>query len=183
MAHKRNLEPVVPQGLSDAERKVDYFSVYALWAAIASSVAAIASAIAAFRSLSLMKSIQRDAKADERIVIGGLTHPRLVNPDHANSVLAMPLFNRSRRNVVIADLTVLDGSGREIVVTWGLNIDHLGNVQQPLSRAVVTEKETIFIRRNDGEHFIFCRVSVRDSFSEQLSSVVLDPASEYWEKN
>ncbi|MFZ2650539.1 MAG: hypothetical protein WA210_10600 [Burkholderiaceae bacterium] len=156
-------------------------SQYAVIAAFMSALAAGLSAVTAVRNYRLARSIQQDAKADERIVIGIVVHPTLRTQKHADCVLQIPIFNKSKRKATVTDLTVYDHRNQPIPVAWSGAIDELGTPQAPANLVGVTDSHTLFVRRNDGERFDYARILFADSFSSAKNIVIFDPASE-WER-
>lgn len=154
-------------------------SQYAVFAAFMSAVAAGLSAVTALRNYKLAHAIQMDAKADERIIIGDLAHPSLRTKAHADAVIQIPIFNKSKRKATVTDLTVYDQKSRPIAVTWSSVIDDLGNPQSPANLVGLTDACTLYVRRNDGESFAYARVMFADSFSSAKNIVVFDPAAAF----
>ena len=152
-------------------------SQYAVFAAFMSAIAAGLSAVTAVRNYKLARSIQLDAKADERIVIGEVAHPSLRTQTHADAVVQIPIFNKSKRKVTITDLTVYDRRSQAIPVTWSSAIDELGSPQSPANLVGFTDACTLYARRNDGEHFEYARIMFADSFSPAKNMVIYDPAA------
>lgn len=83
-----------------------------------SALVAAFSATTAYRGYKLARSIQEDSKSDERIVVGTISHPSLRERSHADCVLQIPLFNKSKRKACVTDLTVYDSKGVPIPVAW-----------------------------------------------------------------
>ena len=154
-------------------------SQYAVFAALMSAVAAGLSAVTAIRNYKLARSIQLDAKADERIVIGEVAHPSLRTQAHADSVIQIPIFNKSKRKATVTDLTVYDRRSNPIPVTWSNAIDDLGNPQSPANLVGLTDACTLYARRNDGEQFEYARVMFADSFSTAKNMIIFDPAAAF----
>lgn len=154
-------------------------SQYAVFAAFMSAVAAALSAVTAVRNFKLARSIQFDAKADERIVIGEVARPSLRTQKHADSVIQIPIFNKSKRKVTIADLTVYDRRSDAIEVTWSSAIDEVGNPQSPVNLVGISDACTLYVRRNDGERFDYARIMFSDSFSSAKHMVTFDPAAAF----
>lgn len=144
-----------------------------------SSLAAAISAATAYRSYQLARSIQGDAKSDERIVIGKISNPSLASPAHTGCVLQVPLFNKSKRKACITDLTVYDSKGKPIAVSWSDAIDTVGNVQDPSGLVGLADEKTIYVRRNDGEPFQYVRLLFAHSFSEVKEVAVFDPYADF----
>lgn len=154
-------------------------SYYAVIAAFMSALAAALSAITAVRNFKLARSIQDDSKVDERIIIGEVAHPSLNTQAHADAVLQIPIFNKSRRKAIVSDLTVYDRRNQSIAVTWSNAIDDLGMPQSPANLAGVTDACTLYVRRNDGQSFEYARIMFADSFSSAKNMVVFDPAAAF----
>ena len=154
-------------------------SQYALAAAIMSAFAAGLSAVTAVRNFRLARAIQADAKADDRVVVGEVTHPSLQSQANADAVLQIPIFNKSKRKVVITDLTMYDRRSQPIPITWSNALDHLGNPQSPASLAGISDACTLYARRRDGEKFEYARVMFADSFSASKTLVIFDPAAAF----
>ena len=154
-------------------------SQYAVFAAFMSAVAAGLSAITAVRNYKLARSIQLDAKADERIVIGEVAHPSLRTRAHADAVIQIPIFNKSKRKATVTDLTVYDRASKTVPVTWSSAIDDLGNPQSPANLVGLTDACTLYARRNDGEAFEYARIMFADSFSTTKNMVIFDPAAAF----
>ena len=154
-------------------------SQYAVFAALMSAVAAGLSAVTAVRNYKLARSIQIDAKADERIVIGEVAHPSLRTQAHADAVVQIPIFNKSKRKATVTDLTVYDRKSKPIPVTWSSAMDDLGNPQSPANLVGLTDACTLYVRRNDGESFDYARIMFADSFSSAKNMVVFDPAATF----
>lgn len=154
-------------------------SQYAVFAAFMSAVAAGMSAVAAVRNYKLARSIQLDAKADERIVIGEVAHPSLRTQVHADAVIQVPIFNKSKRKATVTDLTVYDRGSNPIGITWSNVIDDLGNPQSPANLVGLTDACTLYARRNDGERFEYARIMFADSFSSAKNMVIFDPAAAF----
>ena len=128
-------------------------SQYAVIAAFMSAIAAGLSALTAVRNYKLARSIQLAAKADERIVIGEVAHPSLRTQAHADAVLQIPIFNKSKRKATVTDLTAYDRRSQPVPVTWSNAIDEMGNPQSPANLVGITDAGTLYVRRNDGERF------------------------------
>jgi len=157
-------------------------SQYALAAAFMSAVAAGLSAVTAVRNFRLARSIQLDAKADERIVIGRVTHPSLQTQAHADSVLQIPVFNKSKRKTTVSDLTAYDRRNQPIAIEWWSDvIDSLGTPGKPANLAGVTDASTLYLRRKDGERFEYARIMFADSFSLAKNMVVFDSTANFVE--
>lgn len=154
-------------------------SQYALVAAFMSALAAALSAVTAIRNFKLARSIQQDAKADERVIIGAVAHPSLRTQAHADAVLQVPVFNKSKRKATITDLTAYDRLNQAIAVTWSEAIDDLGMPQAPANLVGITDSSTLYVRRNDGQGFDYARIMFADSFSSAKNMVVFDPAAEF----
>ena len=154
-------------------------SQYAVFAAFMSAVAAGLSAVTAIRNYKLARSIQLDAKADERIVIGEVAHPSLRTQAHADAVVQIPIFNKSKMKATITDLALYDRRSKAIPVTWSSTIDELGNPQSPANLVGLTDACTLYIRRNDGEPFAYARIIFADSFSPAKNTVIFDPAAKF----
>lgn len=154
-------------------------SQYAVFAAFMSAVAAGLSAVTAVRNYKLARSIQLDAKADERIVIGEVAHPSLRTQTHADAVIQIPIFNKSKRKATITDLTLYDRSSEAIPVTWSGAIDGFGNPQSPANLVGLTDACTLYVRRNDGKPFDYARIMFADSFSSAKNMVTFDPAAAF----
>ena len=154
-------------------------SQYAVFAAFMSAVAAGLSAVAAVRNYKLARSIQLDAKADERIVIGEVAHPSLRTQAHADAVIQVPIFNKSKRKASVTDLTVYDRRSNPIPVTWSNAIDDLGSPLSPANLVGLTDACTLYARRNDGERFEYARIMFADSFSSAKNMVIFDPAAAF----
>ena len=95
-----------------------------------SALVAAFSAVTAYRGYKLARSIQGDAKSDDRIVVGRISHPSLRERSYAECVLQIPLFNKSKRKACVTDLTAYDSKGQPIPVAWSDTIDDLGNVSK-----------------------------------------------------
>ena len=154
-------------------------SQYALAAALMSAIAAGLSAVTAVRNFRLARSIQLDAKADERIVIGRVSHPSLQTQAHADSVLQVPVFNKSKRKVTVTDLTAYDRRNQPIAIEWSDAIDSLGNPGAPANLVGITDASTLYLRRKDGERFEYARIMFADSFSTAKNMVVYDSAANF----
>jgi hypothetical protein len=151
-------------------------SQYAVLAAFMSAVAAGLSAFTAVRNYKLARAIQLDAKADERIVIGEVAHPSLRTQTHADAVVQIPIFNKSKRKATVTDLTVYDRRSNPIAVTWSSEINEFGNPQSPANLVGLTDACTLYARRIDGERFEYARIMFADSFSSAKNMVIFDPA-------
>jgi hypothetical protein len=154
-------------------------SQYAVVAALMSALAAGLSAVTAVRNFKLARAIQLDAKADERIVIGDVAHPSLRTHAHAVAVLQLPIFNKSKRKATLSDLTAYDQRAQPIPITWSSAIDELGMPQSPTNLVGITDACTLYVRRNDGNHFDYTRIMFADSFSSAKNVVIFDPLSEF----
>ena len=152
---------------------------YAVVAAFLSALAAGLSAITAVRNFKLTRSIQEDAKADERVVVGTVAHPSLRTQAHADAVIQIPVFNKSKRKATITDLTVYDQKSQAIAVTWSDAIDDLGTPQNSADLCGITDASTLYVRRNDEKPFEYARVMFADSFSSRKNMVVFDPLAEF----
>ena len=154
-------------------------SQYAVFAAFMSAVSAGLSALTAVRNYKLARSIQMDAKADERIIIGEVAHPSLRTQAHADRVIQIPIFNKSKRKATVTDLTVYDRKSRPIAISWSSAIDDLGDPQSPANLVGLTDACTLYVRRTDGETFEYARVMFADSFSSAKNMVIFDPAAAF----
>ena len=144
-----------------------------------SALTAVFAAGTAFRSYRLAKSIQDDAKSDERIFLGKVTHPSLNVREHWQCVLQVPLFNRSKRKACITELRVYDSKGKPIAVRWSDEIDTLGNVENPGHLVGITDAKTLYIRRNDGAGFQYARILLAHTFSDLKDVVIFDPTADF----
>jgi len=158
--------------------RVDAQSISIATAAF-SALTAVFAAATAFRSYLLAKSIQDDSKSDERVFIGKVSHPDLNVREHSDCVLQIPLFNKSKRKACITDLTVYDSKGKSIPVAWSDEIDNLGNVQNPGHLVGITDAQTVYIRRNDGEEFQYARILLAHSFSQSKQVIIFDPLGDF----
>ena len=150
-----------------------------MFTAALSGLAAAFSAGTAYRSYKLARSIQEDVRSDERIVIGKISNPGLATRAHADCVLRVPLFNKSKRKACVTDLTVYDSNGRPIAVSWSGAIDHLGNVQDPGNLVGIADEKTIYARRNDGKQFEYARFLFAHSFSQVKEVAIFDPYADF----
>ena len=146
-----------------------------------SALIAVFSAATAFRSYLLTKSIQDDAKSDERIFVGKVSQPSLNVRGHSACVLQIPVFNKSKRKACFTDLTVYDSKGQRVTVAWSDEIDNMGNVQNPGHLVGITDSKTLYIRRNDGEEFEYARVLLAHSFSQTREEIIFDPLADFAE--
>ncbi len=144
-----------------------------------SALMAVFSAATAFRSYLLAKSIQEDAKSDERIFIRKVSHPGLNVRQNSDCVLQIPLFNKSKRKACITDLTVYDSKGKSIPVAWSDEIDDLGNVENRGHLVGLTDARTVYVRRIDGERFQYARILLAHSFSQSKEIIIFDPMGDF----
>lgn len=150
-----------------------------IFTATLAALAAAFSAATAFRSYKLARSLQEEAKSDERIFIGKISHPGLATRAHDDCVLQVPLFNKSKRKACVTELTVYDSKGKPISVAWSEAIDHLGNVQDPGNLVGITDAKTIYVQQNDAETFEYARLLFAHSFSESKEVAIFDPHADF----
>ncbi len=150
-----------------------------VFTATLSALAAVFSATTAYRSFQLACSIQEDMKSDERLIIGAVAHPALRERSHAEAVIQIPIFNKSKRKAYIDGLSVYDRASKPIDVTWSEKIDNLGNPEHPSKLVGVIDSVTLYIRRNDGEELNYARVLFSHSFSENRDMVIFDSSAEF----
>ncbi len=129
-----------------------------------SLVAAILSGFCAFLSYKLSQKIRNELKSDEELILSKAIHPGLTEPDHNNSVLMINVFNKSKRKNYIDKITALNTSSKPIEISYSNKIDSLGNPISPCGLIGIVDTEEIYIRRNDGEWFSECSISIHHSF-------------------
>jgi hypothetical protein len=152
---------------------------WSLYAAVASAIAAACSAVAAFKQYSLSKAIQDELRSDDRLFFGKPSNPNLTFNTHSESVLQIAVFNKSRRKVVVSDLTVYDRNNSPIAASWGSIIDKHGNVTSTPGPVGFIDAGTLYVRRDDGRSFEYARILFSDSFSNKKHVVVFDPLAEF----
>ena len=143
------------------------------------ALTAIFSAATAYRSYRLTRAIHEDAKSDERLIVGAISHPELRERSHAEAVIQLPIFNKSKRNAYIDGLSVYDRANKPIEVTWSQEIDDLGNVKHASELVGLIDAVTLFIRRNNGEELGYARVLFSHSFSETCDVVIFDSSAQF----
>lgn len=146
---------------------------------ILSALAAVFSAATAFRSFKLAQSIQNEMKSDEVLIPGAIAHPGLKERSHADAVIQVPIFNKSKRKAFIDALTVFDRNGNPIEVTWSSKIDDCGNMSDSSRLIGIIDSATVYIRRNDGEALTYARILFKHSFSEIRCVTVFDEYADF----
>lgn len=146
---------------------------------IMSALAAVFSAVAAFLSFKLARSIQDELKSDETLISGVIGHPALKERSHADAIVQIPVFNKSKRKAYIDALAVYDRNGQPIEVTWSDKIDDCGNPSDPSKLIGIIDFTTVYVRRNDGEKFTYARILFKHSFSETRCVAVFDEYADF----
>lgn len=144
-----------------------------------SALAAVLSAVAAFRSFKLARAMHDEAKSDDRIILGRPSHPALRTREHAQVVIQIPIFNKSKRKAYIDEITVYDRRNQRVEVTWSDVIDDLGIPHRPADLVGVVDTATIFLRADVLKEFDYARILFAHSFSKVKEVVVFDPAAEF----
>lgn len=130
-----------------------------------SVIAATISSFAAFISAWFAFRTRQETKEDEKLIVSKLNHPNLRYREHSQSVLWCALFNKSKRKVDVKNIFAYDNKGADIKITWSKQIDDLGNPLNPCDLIGITNSENLFVRRNDGVAFEFCKLEIHHSFS------------------
>lgn len=147
--------------------------------AVLSALAAVFSATTAWRSFQLARSLRDELKSDERLVFGSISHPSLRDGEHAQAVIQLPIFNKSKRKAYIDALSVFDGASNPIETTWSDEIDGFGNPITAPKLIGIVDSATLYIRRNDGKEISCARISLRHSFSAREEVLVFDPSATF----
>ncbi|MCZ0944805.1 MAG: hypothetical protein OXJ53_17275 [Gammaproteobacteria bacterium] len=130
-------------------------------------VAAIASAYCAVETLRLSKRLEKEAKADEKIVLGPLGYAECVDSTHQMSVISCALVNPSRRRGgYIDDVCAYDETGNAIRIHWSSSVDNLGWKTDPGRLIAVPAQASLYVRRSDGENISYMRIEAHHSFSD-----------------
>lgn len=130
-------------------------------------------------SFRLGRAMQEDAKSDERLIVGSIFHPNLRERSHADCLIQLSIFNKSKRKAYIDGVSVYDRKNNPIEVTWSEEIDDLGNPKRASELIGIIDTVTLYIRRNDGEELDHARVLFSHSFSDTREVVIFDPAAEF----
>ena len=114
------------------------------------------------------------------LVVSKLSHPDLRVLDHRYSVIGCLIANTSGQKATITEVKAYDNKGADIKITWSNHIDDFGNPINPYGLIVITDKESLFIKRNDGKNLEFCRVEIFHSFSDSALTVTFDEYADGW---
>jgi len=144
-----------------------------------SAIAAICAAAAAVFNFRLAKSIQNDAKADELLVLGEISHPELKTRQHTLSVVQISIFNKSKRKAYISGITFSGQDGKPIEVKWSDEIDDCGNPVGRSNRIGIVDTVTIYARPIDGRDVDYARIEISHSFPKSPEVIVFDPYAEF----
>jgi hypothetical protein len=148
-------------------------------AAALAALAAILSGLTAFLSYRLTRKIQHELNTDERIIAGTPIHPDLRAHAHSACIIQCTLFNKSKRKAFVSAVSVHDGGGAKVDVTWSDAIDQLGNPQNPCQLIGLVDTCSLFIRKNDGEGIEYARIAISHSFSDTPMDVIFDPTADW----
>lgn len=129
-----------------------------------SAVAAVFAAICAILSFRLAKRIWIEEKSDERLIFENISHPALQDRHHAQSVIQIPVFNKSKRKAHISKISAYDQRNNGIPIAWSSDMESLTRPMHPSDSLGVVDSATIYIRRTDGEPLDFARIFLRHSF-------------------
>lgn len=149
--------------------------------AMLAALTAVFSAATAYRSFLLARAMHEDMKSDERLIVGAISHPGLRERSHAEAVIQLPIFNKSKRKAYINGLSVYDSASKLIDVTWSQEIDNLGNPLDASELIGVIDSVTLYIRRNDGEELGYARILFAHSFSNTRDLVIFDSTAKFVE--
>jgi len=148
-------------------------------AAAFSALTAVISATTAYRSYRLARSIQDDAKSDERLVVGKVSHPDLHTRGHWQPVIQIPVFKKSKRKAYVDGLAAYDRKNKPIQVTWSDEIDDLGIPQHPSELVGLVDSATLYVRASVDKEIEYARILISHSFSETKQVIIFDPATEF----
>ncbi len=130
-------------------------------------ICAFGSVVCALCSYRLARTIYLEAKSDERIILGPLDHPHSVSIlDHQVAVLGCAVFNKSRRKAYIEEVRA-NRNESPVEVIWGSSIDQNGNIGFPNSLIGITDCESLYVRRRDGEAIYQMTLDVTYYFGRQ----------------
>lgn len=158
---------------------MDYLTIQttSVVTATLAALSAIFSAATAYRSFRMARNIFEDAKSDERLIVGAISHPELRERIHAQAVIQLPIFNKSKRKAYINGLAVYDRTNKLIEVTWAQEIDDFGSPKDASGLIGIIDSVTLYIRRNDGQGFGYARILYSHSFSNTRDVVTFDSAA------
>lgn len=127
----------------------------------------------------MARTIHDDAKSDEKLIVGVISHPKLRERKHSEAVIQLPIFNKSKRKAYIDGLSVYDASSKQLDVKWSGEIDDLGNTKHEFELVGIIDTATIYIRRLDGEEIMYARVLFSHSFSNIREVVIFDSLADF----
>ena len=123
----------------------------------------------------LLKRLESEAKADEKIVLGPLGYAESVKSAHQMSVNSCVLVNPSRRRGgYIDDVRAYDGTGNAIAIQWCSSVDELGRKTNPGYLIAVPAQTSLYVLRSDGEIISYMRIEAHHSFSDTPVTGVFD---------
>lgn len=162
--------PLVSQSIEGIKNIPPWFSLFV----------ALCALLISYRNYAIAKEIREESKADDYIVLGKPSHPNLRAP-YCDSVIRIPIFNKSRRKVHIHELAVYDEDKTAIPVDWSGQIDDLGTPQNPADHLGFNDSAEVYLRRCDGQRFTYARVVFSQSHSKKPCEVIFNPYEEFYE--
>ena len=145
-----------------------------------SVIAASIASFAAFVSVWFAFRTRQENKADEKLIVSKLNHPDLRHREHSQRVLWCTLFNKSKRKVDVRNVFAYDNKNTSISITWSKQINEIGNPQNPCDLIGITDSENLFIYRNDGAIFDFCKLEIHHSFPSSPIRLTFDEYADGW---
>jgi len=114
------------------------------------------------------------------LIVSKLSHPALRERDHRISVLGCTIFNKSRQKGVTTKVNAYDKRDNLMNITWSNKIDDFGNPINPCELIGIIDKESLFVRANDGKKIEFCKLEIIHSFSDTPLTVTFDEYADGW---
>ena len=144
--------------------------------AIVSIGAAIVSGFCALWSFFNERRINKELKADEKLIFGKPHNPPNIQlADHRDCVVQIPIHNvsTSKRAFVTKVLAYRENEAAE-EITWSDSIDHLGTPEKLGEVIKVSESTNLFLRVNSSESIDYLTIKIFHSFSCIASVVVFN---------
>lgn len=117
---------------------------------------------------------------NDALIVSKLSHPDLRERAHRISVLGCTIFNKSGQRGAITKVNAYDKKNNLMHITWSSHIDDFGNPINPCELIGIIDKESLFIRGNDGKEIDFCKLEIFHSFSDSALTVTFDEYAGGW---
>ena len=144
--------------------------------AVVSIIAAIISGFCALWSFFNERRINKELKADEKLIFGKAHNPpNIQDSHHRDCVIQIPVHNISTaKRAFITKVQAYRDNKNEEEITWSAAVDHLGSPQGLGEVVKVNESADLYLRVNSGESVDFLTIKIFHSFSTAASVVVFN---------